>query len=187
MTFLKDYLLTESVKTRLKHPLGSLILGSPERTMSLLTEAIRRENPPKVCVVGDFTALKTIEYDIKVDLYVVDNKVMRQPVEAVPPRRLKVFKVRNPPGTITSEAWAVIKRVIEYDFPVLLVVEGEEDLLALPVIKLAPNKTYVVYGQPHAGLVLVRVTEEKKKEIGALLDKMKREDPQSGALLESLK
>jgi len=187
MTFLKDYLLAESVKTRLKHPLGSLLLGSPARTMRLLKEAIRREKPPKVCVVGDFTALNAIEYGIPVDLYVVDNKVMRRPVEAVPLRRLKVFTARNPPGTITSEAWALINRVIEYDFPVLLVVEGEEDLLALPVIKLAPNKAYVVYGQPHVGLVLVRVTEEKKKEIDALLEKMRQEDPKSGALLESLK
>ncbi len=180
MTFLKDYLLTESVTTRLKHPLGSLLLGSPENTMRLLKDAIRREHPPKVCVVGDFTALKAIEYGIKVDLYVVDNKVMRRPVEAIPLRRLKVFTARNPPGTITSEAWALINRVIEYDFPVLLVVEGEEDLLALPVIKLAPSKAYVVYGQPHVGLVLVRVTEEKKKEIDVLLNKMQREDPNRG-------
>ncbi len=180
MAFLKDYLLTESVTTRLKHPLGSLLLGSPEHTMRLLKDTIRREHPPKVYVVGDFTALKAIEYGIKVDLYIVDNKVMRQPVDAVPMRRLKIFTAHNPPGTITSEAWAVLQRIIEYDFPVLLVVEGEEDLLALPVIKLAPSKAYVVYGQPHVGLVLVRVTEEKKREINVLLNKMQREDSNRG-------
>lgn len=180
MTFLKEYLLTENVKTRLKHPLGTLIRGSQGRPMRLLKEAIRREKPPKVYVVGDYTALKTIEYDIKVALFVVDNKVMRRPVEVVFPRSLKVFRARNPPGTITSEAWGVIKQVVECDSPVLLVVEGEEDLLTLPVIKFAPKNAYVVYGQPHVGLVLVRVTEEKKKEIDAILDEMQKEDTKSG-------
>lgn len=51
----------------------------------------------------------------------------------------------------------------------LLLVDGEEDLLALPAIVHAPIGGVVYYGQPQQGLVEVMVTEEKKREVLALL------------------
>ena len=45
-----------------------------------------------------------------------------------------------------------------------IIVEGEEDLLTLPVIKFAPLGALVVYGQPYVGMVLVMVTERTKVE-----------------------
>lgn len=170
---MKDLRLNEKIKTRLKHPLGTLILGPPEKTMSILEEAIKAEKPSKVCVVGDFTALKTIEYNIEVDLFVVDKKVMRNTIEFTPPAEgFKVFITHNPPGTITSETWNLVKMVAESSFRALIIVEGEEDLLALPVIRFSPKSSFVVYGQPYIGLVLVRVTEEKKAEIDRIMDSM---------------
>jgi uncharacterized protein (UPF0218 family) len=171
---LKEYRINENVRTRLKHPLGHLILGSPEHTMSVLAEAIAREKPPKICVVGDFTALKTIEYNIPVDLYVIDNQVMRHPFNVPLPERVKVYRSCNPPGRITAESWDLIKRITDEDTRSLLIIEGEEDLLTLPVIKFAPNDAFVAYGQPHVGLVLVKVTAEKRKEIDAIIDLMEQ-------------
>lgn len=140
--------------------------------MSVLAEVIARERPSKVCVVGDFTALNTLEYNIHVDLYVIDNHVMRHPFNVPLPERVNVYRSRNPPGMITAESWDLIKRITDEDSRSLLIIEGEEDLLTLPVIKFAPNDAFVVYGQPHVGLVLVKVTAEKRKEIDAIIDLM---------------
>jgi len=144
--------------------------------MRVLEDAIGREKPTKLYVVGDYMTLRTVEYGIDVDLYVIDNKVMRKSVGVILPRGTKVFKVNNPPGTITSEAWEIIKKVAGYGSRSGVVVNGEEDLLTLPVIKFAPTGAFVVYGQPHVGLVLVRVTEEKKKEIDKIIGIMDVEE-----------
>jgi len=50
-----------------------------------------------------------------------------------------------------------------------LVVDGEEDLLALPAIIHAPRGSILYYGQPNKGLACVIVTNEKKHEALALL------------------
>jgi GTP-dependent dephospho-CoA kinase len=42
---------------------------------------------------------------------------------------------------------------------VILKIEGEEDLLALPFFLLTELSSVVVYGQPFEGMVVVRVTK----------------------------
>ena len=41
-------------------------------------------------------------------------------------------------------------------------VDGEEDLLALVAVLYAPQNSFVVYGQPHCGIVFVKVTSRRK-------------------------
>jgi uncharacterized protein (UPF0218 family) len=53
-------------------------------------------------------------------------------------------------------------------------VDGEEDLLTLVAIMVAPAGSIIAYGQPATGIVLVRVTPNKKNEIKALIDQMKK-------------
>ena len=53
-----------------------------------------------------------------------------------------------------------------------LVVDGEEDLLVLVAVAFAPLGGLVVYGQPGEGLVVVRVTAEKRGEAWELLKGM---------------
>ncbi|MBI4226331.1 DUF359 domain-containing protein [Candidatus Roizmanbacteria bacterium] len=53
----------------------------------------------------------------------------------------------------------------------LIVVKGEEDILALPAILFAPLHSVVLYGQIDMGVVMVEVTEQKKKEIQKLIKK----------------
>ena len=45
------------------------------------------------------------------------------------------------------------------DESTIIVVDGEEDLLALPAIALAPLTSVILYGQPDEGLVIVKVDE----------------------------
>ncbi len=140
--------------------------------MRVLADAIQTGKPAKVCVVGDVTAWNTLGHGIPVDLYVVDQQAMRRPIAVPLPEGVPVYHTKNPPGVITAEAWRLIERLAPAASQSLLLVEGEEDLLALPVIRFAPTGAFVVYGQPHVGLVLVTVTNEKRAEIDEILAHM---------------
>ncbi len=86
------------------------------------------------------------------------------------------FRVRNPPATITREAWDAIRLGLQHDEgPVRVVVEGEEDLLGIPCFLEAPNGSVVLYGMPNQGVVVVRVDAAFKKRVADLLAKFTRE------------
>ena len=87
---------------------------------------------------------------------------MRQEVAPLDLKTNKVINVRNPPGTISNKAWEAVCQASKDDDTVAILVDGEEDLLALPAIICSPSGSLVVYGQPHKGIVLVRVNERKK-------------------------
>lgn len=169
---LRGFRLTERVRTRVKHPLGRLIVGSSEKTMETLKDIVEREKPTKLFAVGDSVTLSMMEHGVNADLYIIDNKIMRKPIEAISIKGMKTVGARNPAGMITIEAWEVIKEEMKNPSIKQIVIDGEEDLLTLPIIKFAPEGAMVVYGQPHVGIVLVRVTERKRKEIESLIEEM---------------
>ena len=59
---------------------------------------------------------------------------------------------------------------------VVIYVEGEEDLLALPCIVESPDGGLVLYGQPSQGLVVVETQPAVKKEAELIMGRMIRED-----------
>jgi hypothetical protein len=77
----------------------------------------------------------------------------------------------NAQGSINSASWDVIDQAIKIGNSAVIV-EGEEDLLALVAISVAPEGSLVVYGQPNEGIVLVNVTSQKKREIADILARM---------------
>ena len=56
--------------------------------------------------------------------------------------------------------------------PVRLNVNGEEDLLVIPVCIHAPENAVVMYGQPNEGLVIIKITPEIRNKTQTLLDSM---------------
>lgn len=167
------YRVDENVLTRLKHPFGKLVIGPPERTISTLREVIEREKPTKLIAIGDVVASNIVRSGIKVDLIVIDFKSKRQPVEPPPLNGFEVVNVKNPAGFVTPTACETVKSVLKGSSPTAIVVDGEEDLLTLPVIRFAPPGALVVYGQPHVGMVLVRITDRVKLEAELIMEKMR--------------
>ena len=100
---------------------------------------------------------------------------MRRPTAAFNLKVKKTYHVKNPAGVITLEAWETIKRAMK-DEEALIVVEGEEDLLALPCIVESPNNSLVLYGQPSKGLVVVDTNTNVKSEASQILSRMTREE-----------
>ncbi|GIS44494.1 MAG: hypothetical protein Ct9H90mP16_15640 [Candidatus Poseidoniales archaeon] len=66
------------------------------------------------------------------------------------------FSCQNPPGQLTPELLECPDLALEFSFPdegapVLLEVDGEEDLSPIFIHLLAPLGSVILYGQPSAG------------------------------------
>ena len=168
-------LLTDDLRRTLKHPLGELLTGPPQETTAWLRRLVEEEKPPLIICVGDAVSKNVREAGVDAGVSVVDYKVMRQEISPWEYNGTIVFRVSNPAGTIEFAAWEALREAIERK-NALLIVDGEEDLLALPAILLAPDGSLVVYGQPREGMVVVKASPEKKKEIQRIIELMTKED-----------
>jgi uncharacterized protein (UPF0218 family) len=105
---------------------------------------------------------------------VFDEKTHREASGEFPRELLVEYELRyseNPPGTISEEAFSELKRLISISGQFALKISGEEDLLGLPAIEVAPVGSLVFYGQPDSGIVAVRVNREAKRIARFLLEK----------------
>jgi len=166
--------LPRDLRDRLKSPIGELIPGPPESSITHLRRIIKSMKPSKVVCVGDFVSRLVLNSSIPVDLVVIDNRSMRQRTKNLGIKSERTFWVSNPAGTIEMAAWAALSEAMKKQDS-MLIVKGEEDLLTLPVIALAPRHALVVYGQPCEGMVAVRVDAPKKSEVVSLISQMTRE------------
>jgi uncharacterized protein (UPF0218 family) len=160
---------------RLKEPFGRLIAGEPDKTMPELNSIVRRDHPSRLTAVGDVVSRETLAAGIPVDLRIIDLISMRKPSASFKIEARKTYRVKNPPGVIAQESWNLIKKAMT-EQNVLILVEGEEDLLTLPCIVESPNDGLVLYGQPKQGLVVVYTLPEVKTEAGLILGRMIEEE-----------
>ncbi|MHA1316345.1 MAG: DUF359 domain-containing protein [Candidatus Heimdallarchaeaceae archaeon] len=106
--------------------------------------------------VGDATTKKLLENETSI-IEVNDYKI----VDAI-----------NPPGEITLGACQKIRDALKLDsIKTIIKIDGEEDLLVLPVVFEVSTNSKVLYGQPKEGLVVVSVTEERKQFVKKLVEK----------------
>jgi uncharacterized protein (UPF0218 family) len=166
------YRVTPELRVKFKEPFGSLILGSFAETMGEMENRVKREKPPKIISVGDTVSRNLHEHQITPQLSITDNKRRRKRIKPKVFAEKTVVHVKNPQGTITEEAITAIKVALESDEHVHVIVDGEEDLLTLIAVLYAPEKSIVVYGQPDTGIVVVKVTSEKKAEAAEILKAM---------------
>lgn len=122
--------------------------------------------------VGDATTERLISIGIIPDVSVIDGKERRSATGRQIHYPAKEFKCVNPPGSITREAIEVLKQAIRGTHPTRVRVDGEEDMLALPLFRFAPIGSVVLYGQPLEGLVVVKITRSKQEEAKDLMDRI---------------
>jgi len=169
------YVLTTNLRKTLSRPLGVLVAGNEDECNRILKEVIAKENPTKVILVGDTVSRNAAQSGIRADLMIIDNleKRTRAKSYAFEPKRR--IKTRNSAGMIEAQAREAVERGV-FGGGDLIEVEGEEDLLAIIAVQTSPLGSLVVYGQPGEGIVLVRVSETKKAEAQAILDRMEKID-----------
>ena len=162
--------LPDSLREYLRWPMGSLVHGEA------ILPAIGRASP--VVTVGDFCTLDLVARGRSPDVCLVDFKTKRQEDpelrEALQRIGSVVMRVTNPAGTITPDAWRVVSEAFKSKERVRVEVRGEEDLLALVCIALAPPSAAVLYGMPSQGVVVVRADETAKSRALDVLRRMER-------------
>ncbi len=166
------YVLTPEFRERFKQPFGLLLRGNSIQTMKQLNIIVNREKPPKIVAVGDTVSRNLHEHRVKPQLSITDNKSLRKTVEPVTFQCKQILRVSNPQGTITAEAITAVQDALRSQDEVHIIVDGEEDLLTLIAVLYAPDGSFVIYGQPYEGVVVVKVTAEKRAEAKELLDAM---------------
>jgi len=140
--------------------------------MERLIELINEKKPSKLIAVGDRVSRNIIEKGMPLDVLIIDNKVMRKAIAPLEIQTEKTLRITNPAGTIADEAWSAIREAIDYEGRAKVLVEGEEDLLTLVAVLSAPENSMVVYGQPREGIVAINVTEDAKRKIHQIVDRM---------------
>ena len=167
------YSITPKLRTKFKEPFGTLIQGSFQVTMSKMKELVDSEKPTTLISVGDVVSHNLHKYNIHPQITIIDNKFLRNQRMPELDSVEKTVNVNNPKGTITEESILAIKEALEKKMHTHIVVNGEEDLLTLIAVLYAPKNAYVVYGQPYSGVVVIKVTVEKKAQAQKFLNAMK--------------
>ena len=174
--------LPDALRSELKEPLGPVYTDAAD-----LLAAADPDRP--LVAVGDVVTYHLLD-DRRPDVALVDGKTERTPVdralreaiaaEAFPERR----RVANPAATLAAGLLAELRAAIEREAATVIeVVDGEEDLAALPAVLLAPAGAAVVYGQPGEGMVLARVDEEARATVRRLLARFEGDHDRAAALL----
>lgn len=140
--------------------------------MSKFGELIDSVKPKKIISIGDIVSRNILEKNLPLNIFIVDNKSMRELMEPINANVSKVLHLVNPAGIISRDSWRIIDEAINSDGLVKVLVEGEEDLLTIVAVLLAPVNSMVVYGQPNEGIVVINVTEEIKKEMREIINEM---------------
>lgn len=168
------YEVTPELRVKFKQPFGQLVRGSFVETMLKMKKIMREEKPPMIISVGDIVSQNLHKNKMDPQLSITDNKRMRKKIKTRVLTGTNIVHVRNPQGTITKEAIRAIREALgKNDERVQIIVDGEEDLLTIIAVLLAPENALVVYGQPYLGIVIVKVTSGKKMEAKQMLNAMK--------------
>jgi GTP-dependent dephospho-CoA kinase len=153
----------------LKRPFGTLIFEKDITKQKILSML---EGATKIITIGDATSERLITFGITPDIAVIDGLEQRSRRDHSINYDAKEMSCTNPAGTISKEAVHVLQSALETPSPVTVKVQGEEDMLALPLFTIAPKGSAVLYGQPLEGIVLVNITEEKQNQARDLMDKI---------------
>jgi GTP-dependent dephospho-CoA kinase len=160
----------------LKEPLG-LLLENKDVTKQKLYSFLK--DAKLIVSVGDATTDRLNCYGIVPRVCVVDGRerrAQRKSIGGDSPLQNQVLQLKcsNPAGTISRRAVEVLVDAVRYSNinPVRVIVQGEEDLLTLPILILVPAGSVVLYGQPFKGIVIVEVDSKTRRSAKDLMDSL---------------
>lgn len=159
-----DYSITESLKEDLRIPKSKIFEGDNPTVTKDMISYIQEKKFGRVICVGDEVSHDLLKNGFKPRNVIVDGKVNRIPIDYLDEiigHYSDKFDLINNPGTIAKEVWKTLRNALEKES--VVVVKGEEDLLAIPTILLSEINTAIIYGQPGRGKVIIEVDEERKQ------------------------
>jgi uncharacterized protein (UPF0218 family) len=162
--------LPDTLRDQLKIPLGLLLLEKEADQKNIQKHLSENSY---IITVGDRTTEKMIGFGLIPSLQIIDGQEKRVMREISKSSDVQTnLSCDNPAAEITTQSIEVIKEAFNSKTPVRIIVNGEEDLLVIPVCIYAPENSVVLYGQPNEGLVIVKVTPEIRNKTQKLMDSM---------------
>ena len=171
--------LPDELRGAFKEPFGPVYTDT-ERLLEAVDEAAasgNREVPPLVAV-GDVVSHHLLTSGRQPDVMVIDGKTERGAVDETVAETLAEAEassstrlVENPPAELSEALLVALCEALNATEPVVIRVDGEEDLATLPAIVAAPCGSSVIYGQPDEGMVHVVVTDDARAEVRDLLER----------------
>lgn len=165
--------LPEGMRAELQEPFGILI---PDAEVT--AERLRPEIPDGALVVavGDATTERLASLGMRAGVEVVDGQERRASRAAPGGAPATSLSCKNGAGTIDDLALAALREALTAPRPVRLTVDGEEDLLAVPLCEMCEDGSVVAYGQPGEGMVIVRVGPGSRGRARRIMKMMGRRD-----------
>ncbi|MHB9287267.1 GTP-dependent dephospho-CoA kinase family protein [Halobacteriales archaeon Cl-PHB] len=160
--------LQAALRSELKEPLGPIFTDAED--------LVACSDGP-IVAVGDMVTYHLLQADHTPAVALVDGRTERTEVDREIRDAIGGFdrevEVANPPATLGEGLLDALREAVERapEESTLLVVDGEEDLAALPALVVAPAGTSIVYGQPGEGMVLATVDEETRAGARELLSR----------------
>ncbi|ELY93605.1 GTP-dependent dephospho-CoA kinase family protein [Natrialba taiwanensis] len=178
----RDYeellVLPKELRHELKEPMGPI-----ETDADRLLETV--DGP--LITVGDVVTYHLLAAGRVPDIAFVDERTKRDAVDAEIRETVATeptHEVINPPAELSGDVIRALREGLTSDEPTTVLVDGEEDLVAVPAIAAAPEGASVVYGQPDEGMVHVTVTAEHRAEMRDLLERFDGDVERLWELLE---
>ena len=161
--------LPEELRPELAKPLGRVFDAERVKGPAFVRLV---KNSLVVITVGDRVTDTLETMGRTPDVHVIDGieRRSRRELPDVPFER--VVRVSNPAGTLTRGAIGGVRKAFAWKPPVRVIVDGEEDLLAVLAIAMAPRGAVVFYGQPKVGVVAVEVDAASRARSRLILAKM---------------
>lgn len=161
----QDLILHLELRSQLQTPQGELISGTIEETTPELVRRTKEFDGP-VIAVGDVVTEILINHGVRPYLIITDGYTKREKLTTWPdyPGYL-IIETKCPAAQITKTTWTALKEISSDDRDnnkYHMKVDGEEDLLVLPIIHEF-EKGMIIYGQPNVGAV-IRVINTEAKE-----------------------
>ncbi len=164
--------LPEAMRDELRKCVGTVFRGGRRSVAAAVIRAVG--DCRRLWAVGDVVCSSVVELFCIPKVCIVDGRTLRSVSLGIPASLKEVFRevlrVRNPAGCISEEALEAVKYCVNRD-GVLVLVDGEEDLLGLPVLAYAAFGDFLAYGVPGVGVDLVEVSESSRRRA---LDLMSR-------------
>ena len=172
---LYSYQLTAKLRSILAKPKGVLIEGSIDETLPVLKSKLLPKQGLIICV-GDVITNLLVEHNFNPDLVITDGKTKRESIEKPFQNSNYIsMKTKSPAGMITKNAWSTIKKSLsqlsEGQY-IHIEIDGEEDLMVLPVIIEFPIGSKIIYGQPNKGAVIREINQVSKDDCISIIKQM---------------
>lgn len=162
--FGEDRVLSEAARTELRLPFGMGALKSKIIAPS-----------PLVALVGDVVTDYCIQHAIDFDFAYIDGISRKQPYEMHSEVAVTPVAITNPAGQITSKiGYHIAERISELQERrrnEIFKISGEEDLLTVATVLLAPLGSIIVYGYPYqpTGMRMISVTDRIKSRFANII------------------